>query len=53
MPGWMRSEVDEPGARQPLRAVILRRQIELLREELARIEDLLKDEEAPEPEEPS
>lgn len=53
IPGWMRLEVDEPNARAPLREEILRRQAEMLRRELARIEALLKDEETTERQEPS
>jgi hypothetical protein len=50
MPGWMRFGIDETNVQGPVKQEILRRQVEMLREELARIEALLSDEEAPEPE---
>jgi hypothetical protein len=52
LPGWMGFGSDQAGGRAPLRAEVLRRQAERLREELTRVEGLLNDAEAPKPEEP-
>jgi len=49
----MRFDGDEAGGRASLKEEILRRRVEMLREELERIEALLKEEETTEKEGPS